>query len=117
MAKRLAKKILLVGWDGADWQVILPLMENGQMPNLQKIVCEGVMGNLASMQPMISPMLWTTMATGKPPHRHGICGFTEPDPNSPTGRKVTGSTSRKCKAFWNILSQSNIPNHVVGWYA
>ncbi len=117
MGNRITQKLIVLGWDGADWQVINPLVEAGKMPNLKRLIDNGVMGNFASMNPMISPMLWTTMATGKPPHRHGICGFTEPDRNSPTGRRVTGSTSRKCKAFWNILNQEDIKTHIVSWYA
>ncbi len=117
MAQRLAEKVVLIGWDGADWQIIKPLLDAGQMPALQSLIENGVMGNFASMHPMISPMLWTSMATGMPPHRHGIHGFTEPDPNSESGIRLAGSTSRKCKAFWNILSQSDILNHVVGWFA
>lgn len=117
MGNRLAKRLLVIGWDGADWQVIRPLIDQGKMPHLQSVIEGGVMGNFSSMNPMISPMLWTTMATGKPPHKHGICGFTEPDPHSENGRRLTGSTSRKCKAFWNILTQNKIKNHVVGWYA
>ncbi len=117
MAERLAQKLLLIGWDGADWQIIKPLLERGEMPALQSLIEQGVMGNFASMRPMISPMLWTSMATGKVPYLHGICGFTEPDPNSEKGARPVTSTSRKCKAFWNILTQSNIKNHVVGWFA
>ena len=57
------------------------------------------------------------MATGMPPHVHGIHGFTEPDPESQTGTRLVRSTSRKCKAYWNILTQEKIKNHVVGWFA
>lgn len=114
---RLAQKLLLIGWDGADWQIIKPLLARGEMPALQSLIEQGVMGNMASMRPMISPMLWTTMATGKSPYHHGIHGFTEPAPHSETGVRLVCSTSRKCKAFWNILTQSGIQNHVVGWFA
>lgn len=115
--KRLTKKLLLIGWDGADWQIIKPLLERGEMPALQSLIEQGVMGNLASMRPMISPMLWTTMATGKSPAQHGIHGFSEPSPHSESGVRPVSSTSRRCKAFWNILTQAGIKNHVVSWFA
>jgi predicted AlkP superfamily phosphohydrolase/phosphomutase/Flp pilus assembly protein TadD len=115
MTKRLAKKLLLVGWDGADWQIIQPLLDRGLMPALESLISRGVMGNLASHEPMLSPMLWTTMATGKPPAQHGICGFAEPDPSSEHGARLVTSTSRKCKAFWNILSQEGFKTHLIGW--
>ncbi len=117
MPKRLAKKLLIVGWDGADWQIAKPLMENGEMPVLADLVSRGIMGNLASMEPMISPMLWATMATGRSPKDHGICGFLEPAPETDLGTRMTSSTSRNCKAFWNILTQVGINVNVVGWFA
>ena len=45
MTKPLAKKVLLIGWDAADWNVINPLMDAGEMPALEKLVNKGVIGN------------------------------------------------------------------------
>ena len=56
MAKRLAKRVLLLGWDAADWQIINKLMDAGEMPHLEKLTSQGVMGNLATLQPVLSPM-------------------------------------------------------------
>lgn len=116
MAGRLAKKLLIVGWDGADWQIAKELMDRGQMPALSGLVAGGVMGNLSGMQPLLSPMLWTTMATGKAPHDHGICGFFEPDQKAESGVRLAASSSRRCRAFWNILSDRKIHTNLVGWY-
>ena len=74
------RRVLLVGWDAADWKVISPLVDLGLMPHVGRLVETGVMGNLATLQPAISPMLWTSIATGKRPYKHGIHGFSEPDP-------------------------------------
>ena len=116
MSKRLAQRVLLIGWDAADWQMIRPLMDKGQMPTLQRMLGQGVWGNLATLQPILSPMLWTSIATGKTAERHGIHGFTEPLPDG-SGIRSVSSLSRKCKAIWNILSQREMRSHVVGWYA
>ncbi len=113
---RTAKRLLLIGWDGADWQIAKPLIDAGRMPALEHLISHGVMGNLASMEPMLSPMLWATIATGKPPRLHGVCGFLEPDISTASGVRLTSSRSRRCHAFWNILSQAGIKTHVVGWY-
>lgn len=107
--------MLLIGWDGADWKVIHPLLDAGKMPNLERMVRDGVMGNLATLHPDLSPMLWTSIATGKRPFKHGIHGFTEPDPDAGGIRPVT-SLSRKTKAIWNILSQEEKKSVVVGWW-
>ena len=42
-------KVLLIGWDAADWKIINPLMDAGEMPNLQGLVERGVIGNLATL--------------------------------------------------------------------
>jgi predicted AlkP superfamily phosphohydrolase/phosphomutase/tetratricopeptide (TPR) repeat protein len=111
----LCRRALLIGWDGADWKVIHPLLDAGKMPNLERLVHEGVMGNLATLHPDLSPMLWTSIATGKRPFKHGIHGFTEPDPDA-GGIRPVSSLSRKTKAVWNILSQEEKKSIVVGWW-
>ncbi len=116
MPQSPAKKVLLIGWDAADWKVINPLMDQGLMPTLNDFVNHGVMGNLATLRPVLSPMLWNSIATGKRPDKHGILGFMEPDPQSGGVRPVT-STSRKVKAIWNILTQRGYRTHVLGWFA
>lgn len=116
MPERLAKKVLLIGWDAADWQFINPLLDAGQMPTLERMINHGVIGNVATLTPVLSPMLWTSIATGKRAPKHGIYGFIEPRPDG-QGVQPVQSTSRKCKAIWNILSQNGLKSNVLGWYA
>lgn len=115
MRPRTEHKILLIGWDGADWKIINPLMDRGLMPNLKRMVNQGVIGNLATLDPPYSPMLWTSIATGKRPYKHGVLGFMEPDPNGLDVRPVL-STSRKCAAIWNILERYDFKTHLVSWW-
>jgi tetratricopeptide (TPR) repeat protein len=112
----LAKKVLLIGWDAADWKVINPLVDQGLMPTLDDFINHGVMGNLATLRPILSPMLWNSIATGKRAHKHGIHGFMEPDTQT-GGIRPVSSTSRKVKAIWNILTQRGFKTHVLGWFA
>ncbi|MEO6436668.1 MAG: alkaline phosphatase family protein, partial [Tepidisphaeraceae bacterium] len=116
MQNRLARKLLLVGWDAADWRLVRPLMDKGWIPHLKKLVDAAASGKLASAQPMICPMLWTSVATGKRAHRHGIHGFAEPRPGG-DGIRAAASTSRTSKAIWNILTQCGLRTHVINWYA
>jgi tetratricopeptide (TPR) repeat protein len=109
------RKVLLIGWDAADWKVIMPLVDAGKMPNLARLIEEGVCGNMATLQPVLSPMLWTSIATGKRAYKHGIHGFTEPDPLNGGIRPVT-NLSRKTKAIWNILNQNGLSTIVGGWW-
>lgn len=109
------RRVLLVGWDAADWKVIQPLVDAGQMPNLARLLSSGVMGNLASLQPMLSPMLWTSIASGKRPYKHGVHGFSEVDGETGEIRPIS-ARSRTTKALWNILHQEGKKCHVVGWW-
>jgi predicted AlkP superfamily phosphohydrolase/phosphomutase len=59
--------VLFIGVDGADWEIIQPLMQRGRLPHFAQIVRDGAAGELESIEPMLSPLLWTTMATGKLP--------------------------------------------------
>lgn len=114
--ERPAERVLLVGWDAADWKIIEPLMAAGRMPNFQRFCAEGVRGNIASLTPMLSPILWTSIATGKHADKHQILGFAEPEGTTGRVRPVT-STSRRCKALWNILSRRGLRCGVVNWFA
>ena len=107
-------KILVVGWDSADWKIIDKLMANGLMPAIKSIVDNGVRGKLATIDPPLSPMLWTSMATGVRPFDHGVLGFVEPDGQG--GVRPVSSYSRKVKAIWNMLSIEGYKSNVVGWW-
>lgn len=115
MSKR---KVLLLGWDACEWKVVNDLVAKGMMPTLAKFLKEGSSGKLATLDPPISPMLWTSIATGKRADKHGIHGFVEPDPdpNSANGIRPVASTSRKVKALWNIFNQEGMKSNVVGWW-
>ncbi len=109
------RRVLLIGWDAADWRVIEPLIEQGKMPALKRLMDAGVSGNLATLRPAYSPMLWTSIATGKRPYKHGIHGFIEPTPDGRGVRPVT-NLSRSVKAVWNILTQIGKTSNVIGWW-
>ncbi len=112
----LTRKLLLIGWDAADWQMIHPLLDTGRMPHLKALLEGGVMGNLLTLQPVLSPILWTSIGTGKRAYHHGITGFVEPTPDG-MALQPARSTTRRCKALWNILSQTGKRCHMVGWFA
>jgi tetratricopeptide (TPR) repeat protein len=105
-----------VGWDAADWSFIDPMMARGELPHLARLVARGVRSPLATLDPKLSPILWTTVATGKTGDKHGILNFVEADPAG-GGLRLASSTSRRTKALWNILTQRGLHVNVVSWYA
>lgn len=86
------------------------------MPNWQRLVSEGYSGRIASFMPVLSPILWTTAATGVGPEVHHVLDFQEVD--GKTGEKVPISgRSRRVPAVWNLASAAGRRVGVVGWWA
>ena len=74
-ALRAAPRVVLVGVDGASWSVIDPLLAEGKLPNLAALIARGVSAELETVEPVISPVVWTSMATGQRPEVHGVHDF------------------------------------------
>ncbi len=108
-------RIALIGLDGADWQIVDPLIAKGQLPTLARLKARGAWGNMRTMTPTLSPLLWTTVATGKTPEQHGIVDFLVHDPQ--TGRNLpVSSRSRKTKALWNMFSDAGMTSVFIAWW-
>lgn len=74
-AARAAPRVVLIGADGASWNVIDPLVAAGEMPHLAALMRAGVHAEMATVEPVNSPTVWTAMATGQPPAVNGISSF------------------------------------------
>ena len=109
-------RVILVGWDGADWKLLDPLVKGGLLPNLAALVARGRTWDLESLNPMISPLIWTTIATGRSPVDHGVADFQELDPKTRARLPISG-WSRKVPAVWNVASEKGLKVGVVGWWA
>ena len=107
---------MVLGLDGVDPDTVDLLLSEGQLPNFARIRREGAYGRLASSEPMLSPILWTTIATGKPPADHRITHFVATNPKTGAEIPVT-SQMRRVKALWNVLSEHGRRAAVVGWWA
>jgi Flp pilus assembly protein TadD len=110
------RRLVIVGVDGGDWMNLRPLMDSGRLPNFAKLVHDGATGPLRSEEPMLSPLLWTTMATGRLPEQHGVLNFTTVDPKTGT-RMPVSRHERKVDAFWNMLGDYARSVDVIGWLA
>ncbi len=105
-----------IGLDGLDWELVDRLAAEGAMPNWKRLTSEGYSAKLMSQLPLLSPILWTTQATGVTPDVHRVLDFQEVDPAS--GRKVPISgNSRAVPAAWNLASAAGRRVGVVGWWA
>ncbi|HXV76236.1 MAG TPA: alkaline phosphatase family protein, partial [Candidatus Polarisedimenticolaceae bacterium] len=109
-------RILLVGVDGMDWQIAEPLIERGELPNVASLRQRGAWGEVQSLLPMLSPLLWTSVATGVTPDKHGVVDFLETDGSTGLQRPVT-ARSRKVRALWDTFSELGRSVDVVAWWA
>ncbi len=114
--KSKAGRIIVLGLDGMDPEAVDLLMSEGRMPNFAKLRQEGAYGRLISSKPLLSPVIWTTIATGKTPDQHHIGHFVAV--NEKTGERLpVTSQMRRVKALWNIFSDVGRKVAVVGWWA
>jgi hypothetical protein len=109
--------IVLIGVDGMEWGVMKPLLAQGKLPSIRRLMDRGAYGYLETIDPTYSPVIWTSIATGKVPAKHGIENFVytvsvggKPEP------RVYTSGMRKTKAFWNILSDQGRTVDCIGWW-
>jgi tetratricopeptide (TPR) repeat protein/predicted AlkP superfamily phosphohydrolase/phosphomutase len=109
-------RAVVIGIDGADWRVIDPLIAEGRMPNLAKLRELGTSGPIQTLAELpISPVVWTSVATGKVPSKHGVTWFLVDQPNGT--RVPVRSHNRKVKALWNVLAERGRTPIVLGWWA
>jgi hypothetical protein len=114
------RPVLLVGMDGLEREVVARLMDAGRMPTFRSLARRGVFGELAVTKPTLSPIVWTSIATGVGSRKHGILGFVHGAQQTRGERGeapvlYTGN-DRRVKAFWNILSDAGRRVHTIGWW-
>ncbi|HEX4953854.1 MAG TPA: alkaline phosphatase family protein [Thermoanaerobaculia bacterium] len=108
--------MIFIGLDGADWQHLDPLIAAGAMPHLARLVTEGRGGALTTIDPPLSPLVWTTMMTGVSPLEHGILDFARRNPATGAPEPI-GSMDRKVPALWNVASVAKRRVAVLGLWA
>jgi hypothetical protein len=99
----LGVKLLVIGLDGATWDVIDPLVSRGMMPVLQDLQSKGSRGVLLAEEPMFSPRLWTVMATGRTSDDNGIVAFS------------TRATDVRTPRFWDIAEAHGMRVGIFEW--
>jgi tetratricopeptide (TPR) repeat protein len=109
-------RVVVLGLDGADPATIDLLMSEGKLPHFARLRREGAYAPLQSRRPLLSPVIWTTIATGKTADKHRIGHFVAVNPVTGEQLPVT-SRMRHAQALWNILSARDRSVDVVGWWA
>ncbi|MGZ4149443.1 MAG: alkaline phosphatase family protein [Actinomycetota bacterium] len=104
----MRQRVLVVGWDGADWEILDDLLSRGLLPHLQAMLAEGARGTLMSTIPSHSWSAWSSFLTGFHPAGHGVWDFVERDPTDPDRRLPVSSTSIKQATFLDRLSVAGV---------
>ena len=121
------KRWWVIGWDGASWDLMLPLIEQGRLPHIARLIRDGSSATLHTIKPTFSPVVWTTIATGMPPSSHGILDFVRrPEGLNKALKRLTdeerqhlkfySNSDRRVHALWNLLSDRDQPVLIVGYH-
>jgi hypothetical protein len=121
------RRWMVIGWDGADWNLLVPLLRAGKMPHLAELVRSGTRADLATFRPTVSPAIWTTVATGVSPRRHGIRHFYDQKPPlerwllrlrhfGRLPRELFDNTDRRAPALWELLTTHRRKVIVAGYH-
>ncbi|HSF19392.1 MAG TPA: alkaline phosphatase family protein [Vicinamibacteria bacterium] len=107
-------KVVLLGFDGAGWDTIEPLIDAGKLPYLERIRAGSAWGPLATFKPTKSPVIWTSIATGKTMAKHGILDFVYLEKNEiPI---PYDNSERREPSIWQILDHAGRRSVIVNWF-
>ncbi|NVM20224.1 MAG: alkaline phosphatase family protein [Desulfobacterales bacterium] len=97
-------KVVVIGLDGGSFAVIDPLIKEGKLPNIARLIEEGVRGDLESTVPPVTGPAWASFMTGKSPGAHSLFDFVKRVPNE-SARQIVNYNHIKSKTLWSILSE------------
>jgi predicted AlkP superfamily phosphohydrolase/phosphomutase len=97
-------KVLVLGLDGATWEVLDPLLSEGELPNLARLRERGASGTLGSVFPPLSPVAWTGVMTGKNSGKHGVFEFLD-NGRDPMKARVNSSRSIRSELLWETAAR------------
>ena len=99
------RRCLLLGLDGATFDVLDPLIRDGVMPFLGRFLDGGARAPLRSVAPPLTFPAWTSLATGQPPGRHGVLDFNTFESPSSLFLRFAMPRDIACETIWSMLSR------------
>ena len=100
-------RLLMIGFDGATLDLILPWVKAGYLPHFARLLAQGAHGPLESTVPPVTPAAWSSLATGLNPGKHGIFDFYARRPNS-YETCIVNARDRHGATLWELLSQAGL---------
>ena len=108
--------VVILGFDGASWDLIDPLIAKGRLPLFRELKENSAWGTLHTSTPAKSPIIWTSIATGKTMAKHGIDDFIPPRKNKTGNRLPYLSTDIRAATLWDILDTYSLRSVLVNWF-
>ena len=97
-------RVLVIGLDGATFDLIKPFVALGRLPTIEKLMREGVYGDLISTIPPVTSPAWPSFMTGKNPGKHGVFDFV--GKGGGYDRTIKTAKDIKAKTLWRMLSDA-----------
>jgi predicted AlkP superfamily phosphohydrolase/phosphomutase/Tfp pilus assembly protein PilF len=110
-ARSTPTRVAIFALDGADWELLTELANDGRIPNIKALAQGGSTASLQTIQPTVSSMVWTTLATGLAPDRHGVLDFTDWTHHTPVE-----AYARHVPALWDIADAFGRTGLVSNWW-
>jgi predicted AlkP superfamily phosphohydrolase/phosphomutase/Tfp pilus assembly protein PilF len=110
--RSVPSRVAIFAIDGADWDLLSELSNDKRIPNIEALVKNGTTASVQTIQPTVSPLLWTSVATGLAPDRHGVIDFFDRE----RGNAPVDSYSRHVPALWDIAEAFGRPSLTVDWW-
>jgi hypothetical protein len=113
-----SSRVVVLGVDGLHGPLLDELVAQGALPNFGRIYREGCVGSVSTYDiglPPLSPIIWTSFATGVPPEIHGIRNFTAQTSVKGEEPRLASSNDRRSAAVWEIASEAGKRVGVVNW--
>ena len=111
-ARGVAGRVAVFAIEGADWELLSELADDDRIPNIKALTRGGVTGSVQTIQPTVPPMVWTTVATGLSPDRHGVIDFLDHGRNN----MPVDAFTRRAPAIWDIAEAFSRHAMVVNWW-
>jgi predicted AlkP superfamily phosphohydrolase/phosphomutase len=107
-------RIYVIGLDGATWDILDPLIEQGKLPVFKKLKENGAWSRLRTFNPTKSAVVWTSIATGKSMLKHGIVDWSFV--NKQKIQVPYSSSEKRTPSIWEIMDEKGRRSVVLGWF-
>jgi hypothetical protein len=107
-------RVYVVGLDGATWDIIDPLIEQGKLPVFKELKENGAWSRLRTFEPTLSAVVWTSIATGKSMLKHGIVDWVFV--NKEKIQVPYSSSEKRTPSIWEMMDEKGLRSVVLGWF-